>query len=143
MGFPSGSLGTRTPHDYPSTTGASFRGSWMVKVVPWPGVLSTRMAPPCSGDDALADGQPQAGPLVLGGEIGLKNIGRHLRRHTFAGIGEADFGVGPLDPAGDGDLPASGHGLQGVFQEIDQHLMHLLGVEIHGRQRRLLHPAHL
>ena len=29
--------------------------------------------------DVLTDGQPQSGALFLGSEIGLKDIGRHLR----------------------------------------------------------------
>jgi len=57
-------------------------------------------------DDALADGQSQAGSLSLGGKIGLKNIVSHPRSQPLAGIGETDLDIGPLNPAGDGDLTA-------------------------------------
>src|SRR5215475_16116029 len=106
-------------------------------------------------DDGAADREPESHALALGGDEGLEQVRGHLGRQSRPGIGDADLRhvVGRRDG---GDLePALAcrldHDLDGVANEVDQHLLDLdavgehqvgLGIEPEGDGNAPLARAH-
>ena len=93
----------------------------------------------------LHQGQPDTAALVGSRSGGLDAVEpleqpRHLRgRHPDAGVGDGDHGVGVLtcDPHGDGAVEGE---LQGVGQQVEDHLLPHVAVEVDGFvQRRAVH----
>ena len=54
-------------------------------------------------DDLLHDRQAQAGPFLIGGEVGLENLRAILRRHARAVVGNFDERLFVVAPAGADD----------------------------------------
>jgi hypothetical protein len=89
--------------------------------------------------DALADGQAQAGALLLGGEEGDEEAAQVTRRNAHPGVAKAHLQEGGRGPAPgraaqagrDLQLASLGHGLQGVEGQVEEHLAQLLGVRAH------------
>jgi hypothetical protein len=128
----------------------------MRNVVPWPGAVSTAIAPWVLLDDAVHGGQPQPGAVAraLGREEGLEDPGLGLGFHADAGVGHGELDVGARQAAmltrrrfvelheGDGDDEASArrHGIASVHGQVDDHLLELAGVGLDaGAGRRLDH----
>src|SRR6185312_9923535 len=98
-------------------------------------------------DEAIDLRQAEAGPLadLLGGEEGLENVRQDLVRHALAGVGHREYGIGAgreLAMAGrhfgiaglDRDVPASGHGVAGVEDEVEKGGLDLIGIGQRGPQ---------
>ena len=96
--------------------------------------------------DAVGGGEAEPRPLALGAEERLEDPGLGHRVHAGAGVGDRQqdvgagrhVGVGRCTPVADveGDgaqrQPAAGrHGVAGVDGEVDDHLLHLPGVDLH------------
>ena len=84
---------------------------------------------------AVRNRQPQAGALahLLGGEERLKNVRQHFRRHARAVVLHQNLNKVLL--ALGGNMQASGarrlhQRLEGVVQQIHQHLLNLVGVTL-------------
>ena len=90
-------------------------------------------------DNPIGDRQPKACPLadIFGGEKGIEDMGHVVGGNTDAVIRDRYTGVASWAESqsrgwlsggtgdGDGDLATVGHGLPGIRDEIDQHLLHL------------------
>src|SRR3954451_22214530 len=90
-------------------------------------------------DDFLADGEAEAGALgfallggALGGEEGLEDLGEELFGDAGAGVDHLEAGFlglaaerGGLDREG---AALAEHGVAGVDQEVEEHLLELYGV---------------
>ena len=80
-------------------------------------------------DDALNDHQAQAGAFLLGGEKGVEDAVELFLGDAAAGVGHADPDAVSAFTRLEGEGAAFAHGLHGVFDEIDQHLLDLGGVK--------------
>ena len=102
-------------------------------------------------DDAQHGGQPQSGALArrFGGEEGIENLVADRRRDAAAGVGDLEQNVGPRLGLGihlakdwvraevarlQGQQSAFGHGVAGVYAEIEQHLVDLGDIADHRPQ---------
>ena len=103
-------------------------------------------------DNGIHGGQPQPRALahVLGGEKGFENPGQRGLIHALAGVSQAEVHiaarrplVGPAESLGQrygltrqGHVPLPGHGLPGIDQQVEYHLLHLTRVHFHRGQIR-------
>ena len=90
-------------------------------------------------DDAVADREAQAGPLgrPLGAEERVEDLVLHLGLDAAPGIGEdhPDRAVGLSD--GDVEASAVRHGVAGVQDQVQEHLLDLVRVDL--ERRRIVH----
>ena len=87
------------------------------------------------------DGQPQAGPFFLGGEVRLKNLGDLVAGDAGPVIGDADeHRVGLAHPGGDVNIATAAHGFPRVLQEVDEGLRKVHALHQQGRQGRGIIP---
>ena len=113
----------------------------MPKVVPWSGLRLILQGAAVLFDNSRGDGKAQASARVLGGEEGIEQALLHFRRDAFAGVGDfEDDHVGDtigealvIEPGAQGDLAVLADAVSGVLDEIDQHLLDLLRVDLDGR----------
>src|SRR6185437_2492833 len=76
-------------------------------------------------DDGLADGETYAHAFFLGGEKWLKESLCRLRCDPRPGIRHRNAHKARFSRRGDGDVPASLHRIDGVADQIEQHLLDL------------------
>ena len=113
---------------------------------------------PVGADDLLHDGQPEPGALtVLGREEWLKDVRQLVRGDAGALVDHVNDTSGgsacprtiaarpsaasTLGPLGHRHRAAGRGGVQGIGQEVDEHLLELVRVAQHGRRAgRHLHP---
>src|SRR5512143_2980547 len=85
-------------------------------------------------DDGVDDGKPEAGPLRLRGEERVEDVVHHVVGDPASGVAHLEHHAGPLLGKGgacsDREGAASSHRLDGVGDEVPQHLPQL--VRIHG-----------
>src|SRR5271170_4263929 len=91
-------------------------------------------------DDAVGDREtePSAAPVAwpgrgLGGEEGIVNAFEMLGCNACAGVGHDCLNMS-VDECGHTERSAFRHGLLGVQQEIEKHLLQLAGVAVDGGQ---------
>src|SRR3989338_369136 len=87
-------------------------------------------------DDAVADGQAQAGAPAggLGGEEGVVDLAQVLRGDADAGVADLDLDAAVVVAGADGELAALRHGVAGVDQQVQEDLLELAGVAADDRQ---------
>ena len=104
-------------------------------------------------DDAVGRGQPQAGAALVfpGGEEGVEDPVEDLRVDAAAAVSHGDAHVTARRSAaggsllmvevdvcrGQADLAAERHGVGGVDEQVEQHLLDLPGVDLHRPEARL------
>src|SRR5437870_7801285 len=79
-------------------------------------------------DDAVDEGEPKPGPLRLGGEKGLEDVGEVAGSDAVAGVAHRNLERVPPDGSGHPQLAPIRHRLHGVQAAIPQDLPELLGV---------------
>src|ERR1051326_2128760 len=86
--------------------------------------------------DRLADHQADTHPRRLGGDEGLEQALGELGRYPRSGIRNGDFDIGVRGERVDSNFlgPATMQRLDGVAEEIDQHLLNLHAVHENRRQ---------
>src|SRR4029453_5278150 len=96
-------------------------------------------------DDAMAQRQPESGPARLGGEERGEEVALGVLGHAGAVVRDGDgeelvavrpaAHVGPrLDAGGDGELALAAQCLDGVLDQVEEHLGQLRAVTEHGGQ---------
>src|SRR5467141_474297 len=80
-------------------------------------------------DDPVDEGESEPGPLRLGGEERLEDVGQVVGPDAFAAVGHRDFQAVTNDLGRDAELAALRHRLEGIQAEVPQHLPELLGVD--------------
>src|SRR5579885_2881676 len=87
-------------------------------------------------DDAIADGEAQASAAAigLGGEKGIEDAMNVLARDSGSRIGNFDFDGAVVRGGANLDHAAAGHGIAGVEQQIEKHLLKLVGGAAHAWQ---------
>src|SRR5207302_7134291 len=78
--------------------------------------------PPVGGDDALGDGEPEAGAALLPGEERLEDTPARLVRHPTAGVGDGDRHFGTPEADRDAEATAPLDRLHAVQRDIPEHL---------------------
>src|ERR1043166_6881511 len=93
-------------------------------------------APAVSAHDALADREPEPHAFfLLGRKERAEDVGQRRFGNADPGVGDGDHhGIRAVARGADRHLAAAGHRLGGVEQEIDQHLLELVGVRLDRRQ---------
>ena len=84
-------------------------------------------------DDRLGDTEAQAGALTRCFPylpVALKNVSRLLLRHARASVLHGNGDSISLDAVAQGYRPAGGRELEGIAQQIGQHLLHARGVDL-------------
>jgi hypothetical protein len=87
-------------------------------------------------DDGVADRQAEAGAgALLGGEEGVEDARQVFGGDALAGVADGDLGAHAaafLQPvaARQGEPAAVGHGLEGIHDEVDEHLLQLAQVHL-------------
>src|SRR6185369_11166498 len=80
-------------------------------------------------DDAVNDGQAEAGALGLGGEVGREELGARLLAEAGAVVGHLELDAPLGDARGDANAAAAaGHGVARVLDEVDDDLGELLAI---------------
>jgi len=84
------------------------------------------------GDDSVGDGEPEPGAVLLGRVEGGEDAAQRLDRDAAAGVGDphADgfLAVHLVGPRMHHQLAAAPHGVDGVQDDVDEHLLQLLTV---------------
>lgn len=81
-------------------------------------------------EDAADDEEAEAGAGGFGGGVGFEEGAEFFRGDAGAGVGDADEDFVGVGRGGDGDGAAGcGDGLVGVFEEVEEGLFDLGGVE--------------
>src|ERR1041384_2599962 len=93
-------------------------------------------APAVRAHDALADREPEPHAFfLLGCKERAEDVGQRRFGNADPGVGDGDHhGIRAVARGADRHLAAAGHRLGGVEQEIDQHLLELVGVRLDRRQ---------
>ena len=90
-------------------------------------------------DDSVADGKAETGALAdwFGGEEGVEDSIADLGLHTAAGVGDFDsYSHRPgLGPGANGHAAFRRAGVDGIHEEVDDHLVHTRASAADGRQR--------
>jgi hypothetical protein len=82
-------------------------------------------------DQAFANAQPQTQPRLLAADKGLEQALTNAGGNAAAGIHNANLYVLFRLPDLDLNGPAARQGIQGIEEQVDQHLVNLLGVDFH------------
>src|SRR5512146_2310601 len=86
-------------------------------------------------DDAVAYRKSQARPpLALGAEKGIEDVRQVLGRNPPSRVNDRDLHGLPTLPGPRGDEKPStgGHGLDGIRDQVDEHLLDLVLVDVQG-----------
>ena len=84
------------------------------------------------GEDLPNDNQPHSGSFFLGGHKRLKCI--DVQRDAFSGIGDFQYDDVVGHKRIDGNPAALRHRFAGVFDQIEQRLLHLIAIDANDRQ---------
>ena len=89
-------------------------------------------------NDAVADREAEAGAAFvagqgLGGEERIVDALEMLGSDAGTGVGDKGFDVA-VDQSNDAQAPASGHGVFGVQEQVEEDLLQLAGVAVDGRK---------
>ena len=79
-------------------------------------------------DNASGECQPQASSLFLGGKIWLENLDHIILRNPLALILDPNSTGLVLNTGGNFNMGLSFTGLNGILNQVYQHLLHLHGV---------------
>src|SRR5205085_10099430 len=83
--------------------------------------------------DAFGHGQAQAGAGALGGVVGVEDFGELVGGDAGAGVDHVDDGFAVVAGGGEDQLAVAvgfGHRLDGVEHEVENRLLHELGVDV-------------
>ena len=130
----------------PSVAGrpADASGRRMVNVAPRPAPsLAAWMVPPCRSTSCLRDGQAetQAAVAAIEPRVGLperlEDVGQELRRDARPAVGHADFDRLAVAPQRHPHAAAARRELDGVGQQVREHLQQARGVGGHDAGERI------
>ncbi len=110
-------------------------GSRISKREPLPTSLVTSICPPCDSTVRRANDSPSPVPCPLVVKNGRKMLGRFSGANSLAFVGDGDQHGILVSFQQDADGSWLVHGLNCVQQQVKQHLIDLVGIVIHGRDR--------
>src|SRR5579871_2156163 len=88
-------------------------------------------APAMFFHDAARQRQAQPRPVSFGGVEGAENMRQMLRGNSAASVADSDSGHAVVPLHSYSDLSAVVDGLDGVEQQVEQHLIDLIAVVLH------------
>ena len=98
------------------------------------------------GDDSISNGQAEARPLTafLGGEKGIEDLVNLIWGHATSRVRNQDFDgiVGRAVAGGNRDGASLLHGLNGIHEDVHEHLLKLGLVSHDGRKLRVVIDGH-
>jgi len=98
------------------------------------------------GDDSVSNGQAEARPLtaLLGGEKRVEELVNLIWGHTASRVRNQDFDgiVGRAVAGGNGNGASLLHGLNGIYEDVHEHLLKLGFVSHDGRKLRVVVGGH-
>ncbi len=109
------------------SSGIDWRKS-KVNSVPLPGCGADGDMSPVGLDDAIDDGEAEAGSTFKAGLKGLEDLFDELRRDAGPGVLKTDAPVALKLVERDGEGSAVGHGADGIAAEIPENLLEFVAV---------------
>lgn len=87
-------------------------------------------------DDAVGGEQTHPGAVRLGGEMGFEQAAAGRVRDAWSVVADAEIDLASATVAGrDFNVPAVGHGVDGVQEKVARHLAQEHGISAHQHRR--------